>query len=71
VIDTQARIAGEAIRKYFQKCIDALARIEIAQCIAPAQLDEVRIGFADFWPEQRVIKPALRRIDIKSVGITL
>ena len=65
MIDAQPGIAGEGVPEILPKGVDALAGIEVTQRIFPSQLYELRIRFAHFRPEQRVVTPALRCIDVQ------
>jgi hypothetical protein len=65
VINAEPRIAGEGVTEVFPERVDALARIKVAQGVAPLKLQELRIGLAHLGPEQRVVTPALRRVDVE------
>ncbi len=55
----------EGVPEIFPERVDPLVRVQYPQGVGPALLDESAIGVAHFRPEQRVIDPALRRVDIE------
>ena len=65
VIDAQSGVAGKGVPEIFPECVDPLIRVEDPQRVGPALCDQALIGVAHLGPEQRVIDPALRRIDIE------
>jgi Family of unknown function (DUF5681) len=65
VIDAQSGVAGKGVSEIFPEGVDPLPRVERPQRVGPALLDQAAIGIAHLRPEQRVIDPALRRIDVE------
>ncbi len=65
MIDAQSGIALPGISEVIPKGVDALVRMQLAHRIGPAPSDEASVGVAHLGPEERIIKPALRLIDVK------
>ena len=68
MIDAQAGIASERIPEILPERVDPLARVQRPQRIGPALLYKTAIGIPHLGAEQRVIDPALRRVDIEIGG---
>ena len=65
MIDAQSGVAGERVPEIFPERVDPLIGVQDPQRVGPALLDQAAIGVAHLRPEQRVIDPALGRIDIQ------
>ena len=65
MIDAQPGIADKRVPEIFPEGIDALMRMQRAQSIGPPLPGEPAKGFAHFRPEQRVVDPTLRRVDVE------
>ena len=65
MVDAQARVALEGVPPVFPEGVDALLRMQLADGVGPALGEKVRIGFPDLRAEQRIVAPALRRINVE------
>jgi hypothetical protein len=65
MIDAQPGVAGKGVPKIFPERIDPLIRVEHPQRIGAALRDKALIDVAHLRPEQGVIEPALRRVDVE------
>src|SRR3954466_7308386 len=65
VIDPQPGVALERISPVLPERVDALFRMKMADRVRPPLRQELAIGLADFRPEQRVVTPALRLVDVE------
>src|SRR6185503_19909834 len=65
MVDAKPRVAWKCAAQVFPECIDALAGMQRSQGVDPALAEQRLIRGPDFGPEQRVVAPALRRIDVQ------
>ena len=65
VIDAQPGVAGKRVPEILPERVDPLIRVERPQRVGPALRDQAAVGVTHLRPEQRVIDPALGRIDIQ------
>jgi hypothetical protein len=65
MIDAQTCVAGEGVTKILPERIDAPARVQLPQRVGPALRDKQAVGFPHLGPEQRVIDPSFRRVDVE------
>ena len=65
MIDAQPGVAGKGISEIFPEGVDPLVGMQRPQRVGPALRDQALIGVTHLGPEQRVIDPALRRINIE------
>ena len=65
MIDAETGVAREGVPEIFPECVNPLAGVQSAQGISPPLLDQISIGLTHLGTEQRVIDPALRRVDIE------
>ena len=65
MINAQAGVAGKGIPEIFPEGVDPLAGVQRPQRVGPALRDKALIGVTHLGSEQRVIDPALRRINIE------
>jgi len=68
VIDAQAGVAGKGFPEIFPERVDPLVGMQRAQRVGPTLRDQAAIGVAHLRPEQGIIDPALRRIDVELGG---
>ena len=65
MIDTEPGVAGEGITEILPECIDALAGVKLPQGVGPALRHKQAVSFPHLGPEQRVVDPSFRRIDVE------
>jgi hypothetical protein len=65
MVDAEPGVAGERVSKVVPERVDPLVRMQRAQRVGPALLDETAVGVAHFGSEERVIDPALRLVDVE------
>ena len=58
-------VAGKGVPEIFPERVDPLVGMQRPQRVGPALRDQAAIGVAHLRPEQGVIDPALRRIDVE------
>jgi len=65
MIDAQTGIASKGVPEILPERVDPLARVQSPQRVGPALLHKAAICVPYLGPEQRVIDPSLRRIDVE------
>ena len=65
VIDAQPGVALIGISEVIPKGVDTLAWMQLTHRIGPSLSDEARESVPHFGPEERIIEPAFRLIDVK------
>jgi hypothetical protein len=65
MVDAQTGVAAKGIPEIFPERVDPLIRVKNPQRVGPALVDKLAVGLAHLRPEQGVIDPALRGIDIQ------
>ncbi len=63
MIDAPTGVATEGVPEILPEGIDPLTRVQGPQRVGPARLHKAAIGVPHLGPEERVIDPALRRVD--------
>ncbi len=65
MVDPEAGVACECISEVCPERIDAVVWMEVPQCIRPALVHQVGVGFLHLRPKQCVVDPALRFVDVE------
>src|SRR4051794_20260954 len=65
MIDAQTGIASKGVPEILPERVDSLAWVQSPQGVGPALLHKAAICVPYLGPEQRVINPAFRRVDIE------
>src|SRR3546814_16781678 len=65
MVDTQPGIALERAPPIFPEAIDGLTRVQMADRVGPSLFQQPMIGRFHLGCEQRVVAPALGRIEIE------
>ena len=58
-------VATEGVREIFPERVDPFAGVQSPQRVGSALRDKAAIGPSHFGPEERVIDPSLRRVDVE------
>src|SRR4051794_12073183 len=65
MVDAQPGIPGKGVPEILPEGVDPLARVHCPQSVRPALFYKPTVGVPHLGPKQRVINPALRRIDVE------
>lgn len=65
VIDPQPGVPFEGLTPIFPEGVDPFVRMEMAQGVGPSLRDQTRICLPHLGREQRILAPALGRVDIQ------
>src|SRR5579872_1598647 len=65
MIDAQPGVAAVGITKVVPEGINALARMQLAYRVLPTSRNESSECLADLGPEERIVEPSFRLIDVE------
>ena len=65
MIDAETGVAREGVTEILPERLNSLTRMQSPQRVGPALLHKAAICVPYLGPEQRVIDPSLRRIDVE------
>ena len=68
VVDTKARVAGPCVSEVVPESVDALTWMRRPHRISPALREQTMESLTDLGPEQGIVNPALRLIDVEFGG---
>src|SRR5256885_14682779 len=64
MVDPDASVALERIPPIVPEGVDPLVRVKAPDGVGPSLCDQLTIPVARLWSEQRVLRPALRLVDV-------
>ena len=65
MIDTESGVAREGVPEILPERVDPLIRMQSPQRVGPALRDKAAISIPYLRPEECVIHPSLRRVDVE------
>src|SRR5690606_41882094 len=65
VVEAQAGISPPGISEIVPERVDPFIGMQVAHSVKPSLLHQAREGLADLGPEQGIIPPPLRRVNVK------
>ena len=66
VINAKPGISGKGVAEILSEGVDPLIRMKMPDGIRPTLRDQICIGLPHLWPEQSVITPALRFVNVEN-----